>query len=73
MYKIFKNSINHILHTKPYFMVLKNINLEKLEFVYFIDDLTKNGVDLYELLKDCLDPINNVINRSKDSNVNKNS
>ena len=73
LYKIFENTINHILYTKPYFMVLKNINLQKLESQYFIDDLAKNGIDIYTLLNDCLDPINNELNRSKDSSDYKNS
>ena len=54
-------------------MVLKNINLQKLESQYFIDDLAKNGIDIYTLLNDCLDPINNELNRSKDSSDYKNS
>ena len=66
LYKIFKNSYKHILYAKPYFIPLKNINLQKLEYEYFIDDLTKNGIDIHTLLNDCLDPINNVLNSSKD-------
>ena len=73
LYKIFENSVNHILNAKPYFMELKNINLQKLELEYFIDDLTKNGINIYTLLNDCLDPINNVLNSSKDSIYYKNT
>ena len=54
-------------------MELKNINLQKLELEYFIDDLTKNGINIYTLLNDCLDPINNVLYSSKDSSDYKNT
>ena len=61
LYKIFKNSIYQILHAKPYFMSLKNINLQKLELEYLIKDLSKNGMDIYELLLGCLDPVSHLL------------
>ena len=58
---IFRKSIDHILVTKPLYMALKNVNIEKLELDYFLKDLTKNGVDIYELLEGCLDPISHLL------------
>jgi len=57
LYKIFQNSIEHILKAKPFYMALKNVELKKLEIEYFIKDLSNNGVDIYELLDGCLEPI----------------
>ena len=54
---IFRKSINHILKAKPLYMVLKNVNIEKLELEYFLKDLYKDGVNIYEILDGCLDPI----------------
>ena len=61
LHNIFQNSTNHILFAKPFYLALKNINLKKLELEYFIKDLTKKGLDIYELLDGCLDPIKNII------------
>ncbi len=47
LHNIFQKSINHILVTKPFYMTLKNVNIEKLELEYFLKDLAKNGVDIY--------------------------
>ena len=58
---IFNNSINHILYAKPFLMSLKNINLSKLELNYLIEDLTKNDMDIYEILNGCLDPVNHLL------------
>ena len=61
MHNIFKNSINHILVSKPFYMSLKNINLQKLEFKYFIRDLSKKDVDVYVALDGCLDPVKHLL------------
>ena len=42
-------------------MTLKNINLQKFELQYLLEDLTKNDMDIYELLKGCLDPISHLL------------
>lgn len=61
LHNIFINTINHILITKPLYMALKNVNIEKLELEYFLKDLTKNNVDMYEVLDGCLDLINHLL------------
>ena len=61
LHNIFKKSINHILVTKPLYMSLKNINMEKLELEYFLKDLSNNGVDIYDLLDGCLEPISHIL------------
>ena len=57
LYNIFKDSINHILLSKPFFDIIKNAPLKKLEYNYFKNDLSKKGVDINILLKGCLDCI----------------
>ena len=42
-------------------MALKNVNMEKLELDYFLRDLRKDGVDIYELLNGCLEPIRHLL------------
>ena len=61
LHNIFINTIHHILITKPLYMSLKNVNIEKLELEYFLKDLTKNNIDMYEILDGCLDPINHLL------------
>ena len=61
LHNIFINTIHHILITKPLYMSLKNVNIEKLELEYFLKDLTKNNIDMYEILDGCLDPINRLL------------
>jgi len=61
LHNICRNSINHILGAKPFYMALKNVELKKLELEYFIKDLYNKDVDIYELLDGCLDPINNLL------------
>ena len=61
LHNIFQKSINHILVTKPLYMTLKNVNMEKLELEYFLNDLSNNGVDIYELLDGCLEPISHIL------------
>ena len=61
LFKIFRNSINHILNAKPFYMALKNVNLKKLELEHFIKDLSDNGVHVNELLDGCLDPISTLL------------
>ena len=61
LFKIFRNSINHILNAKSYFIAMKNVDLKKLELEYFIKDLSNKDIDIYELLDGCLDPINNLL------------
>ena len=57
LYNIFKDSINHILLSKPFFDIIKNAPLKNLEYNYFKNDLSKKGVDINILLKGCLDCI----------------
>ena len=61
LHNIFRKSINHILVTKPFYMALKNVNIEKLELEYFLKDISKIGIDIYELLDGCLDPISHLL------------
>ena len=61
LHNIFRKSINHILVTKSFYMGLKNVNMEKLELEYFLNDLTKNSIDIYELLDGCLDQISHLL------------
>ena len=57
LYKIFKDSIKHILLAKPFYVKLRNIPLNKLEYDYLKDDLFKKGIDINLVLKGCLDCI----------------
>ena len=58
---IFHNLIKHILYAKPFYMSLKNINLQKLEYEYLIENLKRNDIDIYKLLDGCLDPVSHLI------------
>jgi len=42
-------------------MALKNVNMEKMELEYLLTDLSKSGINIYELLEGCLDPINHLL------------
>ena len=55
---IFNDSIKHILLAKPFFVRISNIPLNKLEYDYLKDDLLKKGIDINQVLKGCLDCIN---------------
>ena len=35
--------------------------ISKIELEYFLKDLTKNNIDMYEILDGCLDPINHLL------------
>ena len=61
MHNIFQNSINHILVSKPFYMSLKNVDLQKLEFEYFIKDLSKKDVNIYVTLEGCLEPLKHLL------------
>ena len=61
LYNIFKDSINHILFSKPFFDNIRNVPLKKLEYNYFKNNLSKNGVDINIVLKGCLDCIKDCI------------
>ena len=54
LYKIFKNSINHILSAQPFFSKMKNFPLRKMELAFFQKDLAKNNIDINLLLDGCL-------------------
>ena len=58
LYRIFNNSINHILNSKPFFSKLKGLPLQKLELDYFKKELEKEGNNMNELLGECLDCLN---------------
>ena len=55
LYKIFKNSINHILSAQSFFSKMKNFPLRKMELAFFQKDLEKNNIDINLLLDGCLD------------------
>jgi len=61
LYNIFKDSINHILFSKPFFDNIRNVPLKKLEYNYFKNNLSKKGVDINIVLKGCLDCIKDCI------------
>ena len=58
LYRIFNNSINHILNSKPFFSKLKGLPLQKLELDYLKKELEKEGNNINELLGECLDCLN---------------
>ena len=58
LHRIFNNSINHILKSKPFFSKLKGLPLQKLELDYFKKELEKEGNNMNELLGECLDCLN---------------
>ena len=60
LYRIFHNSITHILFVKSLFGNLKHIPLRKMELYYLEKDLDKNGYNYKEMLKGCLDWVNNI-------------
>jgi len=55
LYDIFNDSIKHILLCKPFFVNIKSIPLKKIEYSYFINDLSKKRVDINKILEGCLD------------------
>ena len=55
LYDIFNDSIKHILICKPFFVNIKSIPLKKIEYSYFINDLSKKRVDINIILEGCLD------------------
>ena len=57
LYNIFKDSIKHILMSKPFYASIRNAPLEKMEYNYFKNDLSKKGVDIELVLGGCLDCI----------------
>ena len=61
LYNIFKDSIKHILLSKPFFINIKNTQLKKMEYNYFKNDLLKKGIDINLALQGCLDCISDCI------------
>ena len=61
LYNIFKDSITHILFSKPFYVNIRNAPLEKMEYSYFKNDLLQKGVDIHQLLGGCLDCIKDCI------------
>ena len=61
LYNIFKDSIKHILFSKPFYVNIRNAPLEKMEYSYFKNDLLQKGVDIHRLLGGCLDCIKDCI------------
>ena len=61
LYNIFKDSIKHILLSKPFFTNIKNTQLNKMEYNYFKNDLLKKGIDINLALGGCLDCIKDCI------------
>ena len=62
LYKIFDNSIKHILLAKPYFNNINNNSLKKMEFEYLKKDLSKKGINSNNFLNGCLDCISDILN-----------
>ena len=60
LYKLFNNSINHILSVQPFFCKLNNFPLRKMELSFFKKDLAKNNKDINILLEGCLDSLKNI-------------
>ena len=58
LYRIFNNSINHILNSKPFFSKLKGLPLKKFELDYLKTELEKKGYHLNEILGECMDCLN---------------
>jgi len=61
LHKLFKNSITHILAARSFFSNDKKIFLQKMELEYFKNDLAKNGKNINELLKGCLDGLSDIL------------
>ena len=61
LYNIFKDSIKHILFSKPFYVNIRNAPLKKMEYNYFKNDLLQKGVDIHLLLGGCLDCIKDCI------------
>ena len=61
LYNIFKDSIKHILLSKPFFCKIRNAPLKKMEYNYFKNDLLNKGVDINLVLGGCLDCMNDCI------------
>ena len=61
LYNIFKDSITHILFSKPFYVNIRNAPLKKMEYNYFKNDLLQKGVDIHLLLGGCLDCIKDCI------------
>ena len=60
LYKLFNNSINHILSVQPFFCKLNNFPLRKMELSFFKKDLAKKNKDINILLDGCLDSLKNI-------------
>ena len=61
LYNLFKDSIKHILLSKPFFSKIKNASLKRLELNYLRNDLLKKGIDINVVLAGCLDCVNDFI------------
>ena len=61
LYKLLNNSINHILTKKPFFSKVNKKLLKKMEYEYIKQDLAKNGVNINDLFKGCLDCLSDLL------------
>ena len=61
LYNIFKDSINHILFSMPFFDNIKNISLKILEYNYFKNNLLNKGIDINKVLEGCLDCLKDIV------------
>ena len=61
LYNLFKDSIKHILLSKPFFSNIKNASLKRLELNYLRNDLLKKGIDINVVLAGCLDCVDDCI------------
>ena len=59
--ELFSNSITRILKVRTFFSNNKGKYLRKMELDYFKNDLAKNGIDINELLKGCLDSLSDIL------------
>ena len=61
LYKLLNNSISHILTKKPFFSKVNKKLLKKMEYEYIKQDLAKNGVNINDLFKGCLDCLSDLL------------
>ena len=59
--KLLDKSINHILLSRPFFSNIKNIPLRKMELEYLKNVLNKNGKEMKEIFKGCLDKLGDIM------------
>ena len=61
LHSIIANSIKNILLVQSHFNNINKTSLKKMEYEYFKNNLIQKGIDVNNLLKGCLDCLNEVI------------